>query len=276
MHNLSNNLSNELSRTSIALNGITRALVAIALLGTTACSGALHAGASMHGAARMAPTPVMVEPEPASQAAVSIDVRISFFGVPLDSADDVVFVLDRSGSMAGVSTGFNGRQVGMGSTTSTLVSLGGSLANGVAGGPLPSKMEAARDELIRTLRAMPDGTRFGVIFFNEKIHALSPRMWILGPDSRAQAEQFIRGVEATGTTAAVPAMRLAYRMGARRVILLSDGLANTGGDGKDLLADARRAMRLGLRIDTVGLGLDQDGALLQTVAAESGGLAVVR
>jgi hypothetical protein len=271
------NPSNNLSRKSIPLNRITRAVAAAALLGSAACTGALHAGASRHShGALMAPTPVLVEPEPAARASLSIDVKISFFGVPLDGADDVVFVLDRSGSMGGLSTGFAGSQVGMGSTTSTLVGLGGSIANGVAGGPLPSKMEAAKDELIRTLRAMPDGTRFGVIFFNRQINALSPRMWTLGPNTRARAETFIRGIEATGSTAAVPAMRLAYRMGARRVILLSDGLANTGGDGKDLLADARRAMRLGLRIDTVGLGLDQDGELLQTVAAESGGLAVVR
>jgi hypothetical protein len=272
MHNRSNDLTTE----SIALNHITRALAAIALLGTTACAGALHTGASMRGGALMAPTPVMVEPEPAAQASLSIDVRISFFGVPLQGADDVVFVLDHSGSMAGMSTGFTGSRVGLGSTTSTLVGLGGSIANSVAGGPLPSKMEAAKDELIRTLRAMPDGTRFGVIFFNHEIHALSPRMWVLGPDTRARAEGFILGIEATGSTAAVPAMRQAYRMGARRVILLSDGLANTGGNARDLLSDARRAMRRGLRIDTVGLGLDQDSKLLQTVAAESGGLAVVR
>jgi hypothetical protein len=254
--------------------------MALSLLGIVACAGActgaLQAGASMHGGAAIAPTPVAVEPEPAAQATVSIDVQISFFGVPLDGADDVVFVLDHSGSMSGVSTGFAGSQVGMGSTTSTLVALGGSLANGVAGDPMPTKMEAARDELIRTLRAMPDGTRFGVIFFNQNIHALSRRMWVLGPDTRARAEQFILAVDATGSTAAVPAMRLAYEMGARRIILLSDGLANTGGNGGDLLADARRAMQRGLRIDTVGLGLDQDGDLLQTVAAESGGLAVVR
>lgn len=274
MHNRTNHLSTK----SLASNHLGRALIAAMLLGPAACTGALQGGAAMHGGALIAPTPVMVEPdpEPAAQASLSIDVQISFFGVPLDGAQDVVFVLDHSGSMSGVSTGFAGNQVGMGSTTSTLVALGGTVANGVAGGPLPSKMEAAKDELIRTLRAMPDGTRFGVIFFNHRIHALAHRMWMLGPSTRVRAEQFIAGIDPSGSTAAVPAMRLAYQMGARRIILLSDGLANTGGNGNDLLSDARGAMRRGLRIDTVGLGLDQDGELLQTIATESGGLAVVR
>lgn len=271
MHHPANHLS---PNPSVPTNHCIRALITAVLLGSAACTGS----AAFHGGARMAATPVMIQPDPApaARAAVSVDVHISFFGVPLDNADDVVFVLDHSGSMSGMSTGFAGKQVGMGSTTATLVSLGGSLANHAAGGPLRSKMEAAKHELIRTLHAMPDGVRFGVIFFNNDIHALSPRMWVLGPNTRARAEQFIRGIDATGSTAAVPAMRLAYGMGARRVILLSDGLANRGGNGSDLLADARHAMRAGLRIDTVGLGLDQDGDLLQTMAAESGGLAVIR
>jgi hypothetical protein len=101
-------------------------------------------------------------------------------------------------------------------------------------------------------------------------------MWILDGRSRAAAAGFIRNIRPRGSTAAVPAMRLAYQMGARRVILLSDGLANTGGGGGDLLAEARPQMARGMRIDTVGLGIDQDGELMRSLAAESGGLAVMR
>jgi hypothetical protein len=39
-----------------------------------------------------------------------------------------------------------------------------------------------------------------------------------------------------------------------------------------MLRDAREAMRGGVRIDTIGLGAGQDGALLSTLASESGGL----
>ena len=45
---------------------------------------------------------------------------------------------------------------------------------------------------------------------------------------------------------------------------------------RSLLAEARPRMGQGLRIDTVGIGLDQDTDLLQTLASESGGMAVMR
>jgi hypothetical protein len=209
-------------------------------------------------------------------ASASVSVEIQFFGIPLGGAQDVVFVLDKSGSMGLVSAGFAGSDVGMGEVKSALASIGGSLVNKAAGSPLPSKLEAAKSELIRTLHAMPDGTRFTIIFFDDEIAAWSPHMMILDPSTRGAATSFIRGIDDGGSTAAVPALRIAYAAGARRIILLSDGLANNGGDGDDLLAEARAAIAAGVRFDTVGIGLDQDAALLRTLAAESGGMAIMR
>ena len=206
----------------------------------------------------------------------SLEVRVSFFGVPLDGAQDVVFVLDRSGSMAGVSTGFAGQSVGMSETQSIIAGLGGTLVNAAAGNPLPSKLDAAKAELIRTLRAMPDGTRFNVIFFDDEIAALSRSMMTLHRGSRAGIEQFIARIKPGDSTAAVPALDLAYSIGAARIVLLSDGLANTGGGSDTLLARARQQIRAGVRFDTVGIGLDQDAKLMQTLAAESGGMALMR
>src|SRR5690606_9258870 len=106
---------------------------------------------------------------------------------PLGGADDVVFVLDRSGSMMGLSVGVSGADLGMSETRSVLTSLGGTLLNEAAGRPLPTKLDAAKDELIRTLRAMPDGTRFGIIFFDDELAAMSPTLWVLSPATRARA-----------------------------------------------------------------------------------------
>ena len=66
-------------------------------LGLAACT----AGVGLHAGGLM--TAGGPRPPPAhGHAHASIEVRVSFFGVPLDGAQDVVFVLDRSGSMAGV------------------------------------------------------------------------------------------------------------------------------------------------------------------------------
>ena len=210
-----------------------------------------------------APTPVI---------RADVHVQVSFFGVPLAGAQDVVFVLDRSGSMRGIAAGFAGEDVGMSKTQTALVGIAGALA----GPKSHSKMEAAKDELIRTLQQLPDGTRFMIIFFDDDLSAFAPHMLTLDPHTRASAVGFVRGIQPGGSTAAVPALRLAYKAGAARVILLSDGLANTGGGADELLADARIQMQHGVRFDTVGLGIDQDSALMNTLAAESGGLSMKR
>ena len=210
-----------------------------------------------------APTPVI---------RADVHVQISFFGIPLAGAQDVVFVLDRSGSMHGIAAGFAGEDVGMSKTQTAIVGIAGTLM-----GPKNlSKMEAAKAELVNTLQAMPDGTRFMIIFFDDDLSAFAPNMLTLEAGTRAAAINFVRNIKPGGSTAAVPALRLAYKAGAARVILLSDGLANTGGSADDLIAEARVEMQRGVRIDTVGLGIDQDSALLNTLAAESGGLAIKR
>ena len=117
---------------------------------------------------------------------------------------------------------------------------------------------------------------FMIIFFDDDLSAFAPTMLTLEPGTRAAAINFVRGIKPGGSTAAVPALRLAYKVGAARVILLSDGLANTGGGANELIAEARAEMQRGVRFDTVGLGIDQDSALLNTLAAESGGLAIKR
>lgn len=213
-----------------------------------------------------APTPVI---------RANVSVQISFFGIPLAGAQDVVFVLDHSGSMSGVAAGFAGSDVGMSKTSALLTGLGAELVNSQTH-TLPTKMEAAKQELIHTLSLMPDGTRFMLIFFDDELAAFTPYMVTLDPATRDEAIRFVQRIKPGGSTAAVPALRLAYKAGAARIVLLSDGLANTGGSADDLLAEARGAMRAGVRFDTVGLGIDQDGPLMATLAAESGGLAVKR
>ena len=76
----------------------------------------------------------------------------------------------------------------------------------------------------------------------------------------------------SGPTALATALRAAFVMNARRVVVLSDGLGNVGGDSRSILRDAREAMRGGVRIDAIGLGRDQDANLLRTLATESGGI----
>jgi hypothetical protein len=238
-----------------------RSLPLLLCLAAAGCQPQLFARGAIE-----APTPVI---------RADVRVEVGFFGVPLAGAQDVVFVLDRSGSMDGVATGFAGEDVGMSKTGAAVAGLAGELVN-MGSHKLPTKMEAAKRELERTLSMLPDGTRFMIIFFDDKLAAFAPAMTVLDPQSRAAAISFVRGIQPGGSTAAVPALRLAYEQGAARVVLLSDGLANTGGGGDELISEARMQIRRGVRFDTIGIGIDQDSPLMTTLAAESGGLAVKR
>jgi hypothetical protein len=238
-----------------------RSLPLLLCLAAAGCQPQLFARGAIE-----APTPVI---------RADVRVEVGFFGVPLAGAQDVVFVLDRSGSMDGVATGFAGEDVGMSKTGAAVAGLAGELVN-MGSHKLPTKMEAAKRELERTLSMLPDGTRFMIIFFDDKLAAFAPAMTVLDPQSRAAAISFVRGIQPGGSTAAVPALRLAYEQGAARVVLLSDGLANTGGSGDELISEARMQIRRGVRFDTIGIGIDQDSPLMTTLAAESGGLAVKR
>ncbi len=248
-------------------------LCASALL--AGCSTQLSTGAALGSGAMVAP-PAAPHATGAAQASASLSVDVSFYGIAIPSDGEVVFVLDRSGSMNLTTAGISGRAAGMSRTQSLLTSVGGTIANHAAGSPLPSKLEAAKSELLRTISRMPDGSRVGIVFFDSKVETISPQLTVLTPASRQRIAAFVRRIEPGGSTAARPALDAAYRMGPRQIVLLSDGLANNGGNRDRVLAAAQPHIQRGLRIDTVGVGLDQDDALLQSLSQRSGGVSVMR
>jgi hypothetical protein len=200
-----------------------------------------------------------------------------FFGIPLDNATDVVFVLDMSGSMDEFASG----RLAQYSVTPTTPPPPGPVEqqqpppdpNQPPPTPTaPKKIDVAKAELIDALAKLPLGTRVNVILFNRYLEALGADVEPLSDQSRDAMIKSVSIVGATGSTALAPAMRAAFLMSAKRIVLLSDGLGNVGGGADSVLRDAREAMHGGVRIDTIGLGAGQDGSLLSTLAGESGGL----
>lgn len=181
---------------------------------------------------------------------------VEFFGIPLDDADDIVFVLDRSGSMNDPAQGQIARLQAPDGTVQQA----------------PRKIDVAHAELADALERLAAGTRTNVLFFNNTLEAFAPDLVPLEESKREGFVGFVRGTVPSGGTALAPAMRTAFLMNARRIVLLSDGLGNIGGNASAVLRDAREAMLGGVRIDTIGIGSKQDALLLGALAAESGGL----
>ena len=218
---------------------------------------------------------------------------VEFFGVPLEGADDVVFVLDCSGSMADPAIG----RIAQYKPTTTPAPAPPPPPGPPPGAPpeppppvdptdppppppeptptsTPTlrKIDVAQVELVEALERLKAGTRINVIFFNSDLEAFAPAIVPLEEQGRTQLVAFVRGTQPVGSTALAPAMRTAFLMNAKRIVLLSDGLGNVGGGAHSVLKDAREGIRGGVRIDTIGLGVDQDTGLLSTLARESGGL----
>jgi hypothetical protein len=244
---------------------------------------------------RVEPPPPPPPPAPAVQLQAAPVVE--FFGIPLEGAQDVVFVLDVSGSMDEAAHGQlatitapppapptdpntpppsdpntappsdpntpppdPSAQQPPPVTTTTVETRG------------PRKIEVAQAELIEALSRLPAGTRMNVVFFNSSVDAIAPGILVLDEQNRSTIEAYVREMDADGRTALAPAMRVAFLLNAKRVVLLSDGLGNVNGNSEDVMRDAREAVRAGIRIDTIGIGTDQDRWLLSSLASESGGL----
>jgi hypothetical protein len=215
-----------------------------------------------------------------------------FFGIPLEGASDVVFVLDCSGSMSELAQG----RIAQLQAPPPPTSPPPPVAPGPDGPPpdpstdpsalppddgppapdpvptQPRKIDIAQVELIDALERLPAGIRINVLFFNDSLEAYAPNVIQLDDTGRSGLISFIRETNPDGKTALAPAMRTAFLMNAKRIVLLSDGLGNVGGRAHEVLRDAREAIRGGVRIDTIGLGRDQDRQLLDALASESGGL----
>ncbi|HEY5951006.1 MAG TPA: VWA domain-containing protein [Kofleriaceae bacterium] len=215
---------------------------------------------------------------------------VEFFGVPLDGAQDVVFVLDCSGSMSNAARGRMAQLQAAPPAPPEASPVDAANANPPPPPADPSappdtqqpapppapvqlrKIDVAQAELVDALQRLPVGTRMNVLFFNSDLDAYAPGVVQLDEASRADLIAFVKETEPAGSTALAPAMRTAFMMSARRVVLLSDGLGNVGGNADAVLRDAREAIHGGVRIDTIGVGSGQDSQLLGALANESGGL----
>ena len=221
-----------------------------------------------------------------------------FFGIPLADAREVLFVLDVSGSMAENAAGQlamipppppppvspepspppppppqeSGPPPPAPDVSPQPMGLPPPPPENRLGVRVPTKLEVAQAELIETLARLPAGTRLNILIFSNDVDAYAPSLVTIDEASRSDLIAFVREMRPDRATALQPAMRMSFLLNAPRIVLLSDGLGNIGGDQEDIMRDLREAMRGGVRIDTIGIGPDQDAPLLTALAAETGGL----
>jgi Ca-activated chloride channel family protein len=139
------------------------------------------------------------------------------------------------------------------------------------------KFEMARQAVEHAIRLLDARDRLAVVCYDEEIDTLLASTPAT-PEAKAIALTRLRGIDARGSTDLCGGWLRGTEevRGAdapvRRVLLLSDGLANHGETNPDALA--RRAADLraqGVTTSTFGLGADFDERLMSRLATEGGG-----
>ena len=159
------------------------------------------------------------------------------------SGVDVSLVLDRSGSMAG------------------------------------SKIELARQAVAHAIRLLRPDDQLNVVVYDHEVDTVLERM-PAAPAAKKQALAALGRIDARGSTNLAEGWFTGARSlgGAnpddrvRRVLLLTDGLANQGlTDAASLREAAARLRAEGISTSTFGVGNDFDEELLTSIAADGGG-----
>lgn len=184
---------------------------------------------------------------PATPSVRYLQVRVSAPPAPARTGDprppvDVALVLDRSGSMGG------------------------------------SKFAMARTAVQHAIRLLAPTDALAVVCYDDRVDTLLART-AAGPEAKALALDRLAVTDARGSTD----LAAGWLQGAaelapvtpearRRVLLLTDGLANCGlTDPAELEAAAQALRAQGVTTSTFGLGADFDEALLSRLATAGGG-----
>jgi Ca-activated chloride channel homolog len=156
---------------------------------------------------------------------------------------DVALVIDTSGSMAG------------------------------------AKIENARAAARELVDKLADGDIVSVSVFSDEARVLAEPT-VLDAHSRAMLARMIEGVRPSGGTNMFDGLGLAERRAlsappshpVRRVVMISDGMANVGPSSPETLgALAARGADGGVQVSAIGVGLDYDERTLDALAMRSSG-----
>jgi len=148
--------------------------------------------------------------------------------------NDVVFVLDRSGSMGG------------------------------------SSMDQARTALRLCLRQLREGDRFAILAFDDSIESFAPQMVPFTQATLQRADAWLAQVDARGGTEMLQPLLEAAQLAPDGVlVMLTDG--QVGNDDYILAQFMDRRGGGAARVYSFGIGTNVSDALLQSLADRSGG-----
>jgi len=212
-------------------------------------------------------------PDPAERAGETGGT--TFYGIPVTSTR-VVFVIDRSGSMAGPAK-WKPDDVATGGGPDVPKSQG------------ERKIDVARYELKKVLAMMPDGAQVNILFFGSLVEPMGEKLATLNKEMRRRANVFVDSVEpgtatniSEGLLQALAFAGLADKLvkgGIDTIYLLSDGMPTAGIRNAEELLTAIAASNRTRKVAIHAIGIEasvESEKLLKRLAGQNGGTYVRR
>ena len=146
----------------------------------------------------------------------------------------------------------------------------------VSGSMSGEKLAQAQAALIQVLGTLRAGDRFRLVAFSSGVRRYRAEWTALTPESRRDAESWVRGLEAEGGTNIAGALDEAFSQppadGALGVVVfLTDGLPTVGEQSPERIADAADQHRGAFRVFSFGLGFDVNTYLLDRLTERARG-----
>jgi uncharacterized protein YegL len=212
--------------------------------------------------------------------AQDVNRQSSYYGIPI-AESGVVFLLDVSGSMENKDEGKGTSLLRRGTEKATELLRRTPLGHTRAGGAVAdraisetTKLGAARRELFKALRTLSGLTEFTIITFGSEVKEWPGGLQKAQGGALASAESYALLLHAEGDTPMAEALDLAFaKPRIRTIFLVSDGRPTTG----EVLAKVQQIQSQRgeeVVINTVGIGSDQDSALLCSLAKANHGVYV--
>jgi HEAT repeat protein len=152
------------------------------------------------------------------------------------------------------------------------------------------KIDVAKSELGRVIRGLPDGTRFGLVFFSIKPEIWPEGLVPMNNENRKKAIAWVEALQTHFATNIYDAMEAAFQIGGPNspvkasappdtIFLVSDGAPTAGKFLKpDTIREHVRRWNKGrnVKVHVIGVGGDHDVVFCRNLAEENGGFYIAR
>lgn len=219
-------------------------------------------------------------PPPIANQTPEPDDQGQYYGIPIRAEQqNIMFVLDISGSMEGTNEA---------TTESMLKSLAlGALSRnkdtrllsgllGVSVLAKKTKLDDAKKELITAITDLETGTRFNIVTFGGSTRVWQSDLIQASFLNKSTAKSFVNSLKSGGGTPAMAALQKAFDFSeADTIFFVSDGNPNSSTHSIIKKTHRMNASRK-VKINTIGLGSDQNAKFMQQLAYENKGSYVRR